>query len=146
MRNAILQTIRILLILLFSYTTFHKLIDLDLFRTTLMKSTLIEEYQITFLFYFIPIIEIITVLSLISEKYLYGLYLSLLLMFAFTIYLIVLNNFSFYKGCSCGGVFNDMTYPQHIAINIFFVLISLISIFIYDAKINGKLRNDVKNG
>ncbi|WP_111422233.1 MauE/DoxX family redox-associated membrane protein [Flavobacterium sharifuzzamanii] len=131
MKNKILQILRLFLIVLFGYTAFHKLIDLHLFRQTLMKSTLIEEYQIDFLLYFVPTIEIFTILLLISKKYIHGLYISLLLMTTFTIYLIVLNNFSFYKGCSCGGIFNDMTYFEHIIINITFIIISLVSIILH---------------
>lgn len=134
MKNKILLILRLSLILLFSYTTFHKLIDLHLFRQTLMKSTLIEEYQINFLMYFVPVIEIVTIFLLISDKYIMGLYMSLLLMLTFTMYLIVLNNFSFYKGCSCGGIFNEMSYLQHVVVNLLFVVISLVSILMYTEK------------
>lgn len=136
MKKIILQILRIILIILFSYTAYHKLIDLDFFRQTLMKSTLIEEYQIDFLLYFVPIIELLTIFLLIAEKYIFGLYMSLLLMLTFTIYLIVMNNFSFYKGCSCGGIFNELSYFEHIAANISFILISLIGIFLYTDKSN----------
>jgi hypothetical protein len=138
MKKIILQSLRLILIFLFSYTTYHKLIDLELFRKTLMKSTLIEEYQIDFLLYFVPIIEIITILLLISEKYILGFYMSLLLMLTFTIYLVVLNNFSFYKGCSCGGIFNEMSYFEHIAVNMTFIIFSLICIFLYSEKPSNK--------
>ncbi|WP_349680557.1 MauE/DoxX family redox-associated membrane protein [Flavobacterium sp. UBA7680] len=138
MKNKILLILRLSLILLFSYTTFHKLIDLHIFRQTLMKSTLIEEYQINFLLYFIPVIEIVTIFFLISDKYITGFYMSLLLMLTFTMYLIVLNNFSFYKGCSCGGIFNEMSYFQHIVVNLFFIVISLVSILMYTEKPSNK--------
>lgn len=134
MKNKILLIFRFLLVVLFGYTAFHKLIDLHLFRQTLMKSTLIEENQINFLLYFVPAIEILTILLLISNKYIHGLYMSLLLMTTFTIYLVVLNNFSFYKGCSCGGIFNEMSYLEHIIINISFIIISLASILLYSEK------------
>lgn len=134
MKNKILQIFRFLLVVLFVYTAFHKLIDLHLFRQTLMKSTLIEENQINFLLYFVPAIEILTILLLISNKYIHGLYMSLLLMTTFTIYLVVLNNFSFYKGCSCGGIFNEMSYLEHIIINISFIIMSLAAILLYSEK------------
>ncbi|WP_294965137.1 MauE/DoxX family redox-associated membrane protein [uncultured Flavobacterium sp.] len=136
MREKIVQICRLILILLFAYTTYHKLADFALFRQTLMKSTLIEEYQINFLLFFVPIIELVTIFLLLSEKYILGLYMSLLLMLTFTIYLIVLNNFSFYKGCSCGGVFNEMTYFQHIAVNISLIIISVASILLHTEKLN----------
>ncbi len=138
MKNKILLILRLSLILLFSYTTFHKLIDLHLFRQTLMKSTLIEEYQINFLLYFIPVIEIVTIFFLISDKYITGFYMSLLLMLTFTMYLIALNNFSFYKGCSCGGIFNEMSYFEHIVVNLLFIVISLVSILMNTEKPSNK--------
>lgn len=132
MKKNISETLRFILILLFIYTAYHKLIDLNHFESTLMKSTLIEGYQIKYLLYFVPIIEIVTILFLIQKKYLIGLYLSFFLMLTFTIYLVVLNNFSFYKGCSCGGIFNELSYLEHIIVNVSLILTSLISILIYD--------------
>lgn len=134
MSNILSQIFRFILIIVFSYTTYHKLIDICSFEETLLKSTLIEPYEVKYLLYLIPLIELITIIFLLPKKYIYGLYMSLFLMLVFTTYLIALNNFSFYRGCSCGGIFNEFSYPVHIAVNIFLISISVSGILTYDEK------------
>ena len=119
---------------MFSYTLFHKLFDMKTFLSTLKKSTIIEDYQIYIILYLIPFLEFITVLALFLWKRVEGFYLSFVLMLTFTIYLITLNNFSLYKGCSCGGIFNELSYLEHIIVNCTFIVISLISILLFEEK------------
>lgn len=130
------QSIRIILLLMFCYTTYHKLIDLNKFEATLLKSTLIEEYQVKYLLYIIPSLELVAVFFLLRKNYRVGFFISFFLMLLFTLYLVALNNYSFYKGCSCGGIFNEMSYSQHIIINISFILLSVVGIFIYSVARN----------
>ncbi len=126
----IIELIRYLLILLYLYTCFHKIVDKDVFEETLSKSKLIYEYK-DLLFYLVPLSEIIVIILLIPNRFLNGLYFSLFLMSSFTIYLIAVNNFSLYDGCSCGGIFNSMPYWLHVTINIFFIIINVYAIFKY---------------
>ena len=134
MKTKILRIFRLLLIIMFSYTLFHKLFDMKTFLSTLKKSTIIEDYQIYIILYLIPFLEFITVLALFLWKRVEGFYLSFVLMLTFTIYLITLNNFSLYKGCSCGGIFNELSYLEHIIVNCTFIVISLISILLFEEK------------
>lgn len=127
----IIEVIRYLLILLYVYTCYHKIIDRDVFEETLSKSKLIYKYRDA-LIYLIPVSEIITILLLIPNKFLKGLYFSLFLMVSFTIYLIAVNNFSLYDGCSCGGIFNSMPYWLHVSVNVFFIIINIYAIVKYN--------------
>jgi len=130
------QFIRIILLLMFCYTTYHKLTDLNKFEATLLKSTLIEEYQVRYLLLIIPSIELIAIFSLLRINYRIGFFISFFLMLLFTLYLVALNNYSFYKGCSCGGIFNELSYSQHIIVNISFILLSGVGIFIFSVARN----------
>lgn len=132
MKNKILKVFRILLILMFTYTLFHKIYDINSFFDTLQKSTIIEDYQVDIILYLTPFLEFITILTLLLWKRIEGFYLSFILMLIFTIYLIALNNFSLYKGCSCGGIFNKLSYLEHIIVNFSFIIISLISILLFE--------------
>jgi hypothetical protein len=60
-----------------------------------------------------------------------GLYASLVLMLAFTIYTaaVLLHAFK-YVPCSCGGVIRKLTWPQHLVFNLFFVGISVAAIIL----------------
>ncbi len=128
--KSIIELIRYLLILLYLYTCFHKIVDKDVFEETLSKSKLIYEYK-DILFYLVPLSEIIVIILLIPNRFLNGLYFSLFLMSSFTVYLIAVNNFSLYDGCSCGGIFNSMPYWLHVTVNIFFIIINVYAIFKY---------------
>lgn len=133
-RNIFLQLIRFLLISLFCYTTFHKVIDLAKFESTLMKSTLISDSLVVILLYLVPILEVSIIILLLVKNYLIGFYGAFFTLLLFTMYLIALNNFSFYKGCSCGGIFNEISYTQHLVVNIIFLLLSLVGIFLFPNK------------
>lgn len=128
------ELIRYLLIIIFLYTTYHKLIDLKTFEESLLRSKLLSDFSV-FLKYLIPILEIIIIIFLFIDKYIMlGLYSSLLLLSTFTIYLISLNNFSIFYGCSCGGVFNQMSFFEHIIANAFLILLNVLGIFMYNKK------------
>lgn len=132
-KKNIIETIRYLLILLYVYTCYHKIVDRDVFEETLSKSKLIYNYK-DILLYLIPISEIIAIALLIPNKFIKGLYFSLFLMVSFTVYLIAVNNFSLYDGCSCGGIFNTMPYWLHVSVNIFFIMINIYAIIKYEDK------------
>lgn len=73
------------------------------------------------------------IIILLFEKFLFGLYMSFFLLLTFTVYLIALNNFSVYDGCSCGGVFNQMSYSGHLITNFSFIIVNIIAILIYNS-------------
>lgn len=127
-------TLKLLIISFFSYTLFYKIYENDVFIDTLNKSTIIKDNQILYIQYFVPFSELTTILFLLFNKKNIGFYFSFTLLLIFTFYLIALNNFSFYKGCSCGGIFNKLSYSEHLTVNILFIVISLIGILFYKNK------------
>ncbi len=134
MRKISFNSIRYGLVILYFYTLIHKLMDLGFLEENLRKSSLLTDYA-PIVKYILPAIEIIVIILLVVNKLaLKGLYFSLLLLLSFTFYLIALNNFSFFEGCSCGGIFNEMDYQTHVFVNIAFIVLNLISIIIYNPK------------
>ncbi|WHT38072.1 hypothetical protein QNH98_13395 [Myroides sp. mNGS23_01] len=106
--------------------------DLGFLEENLRKSALLTDYAQSAK-YILPIIEILVIILLAVNKLaLKGLYFSLLLLLSFTFYLIALNNFSFFEGCSCGGIFNEMEYQTHVFVNIAFIVLNVIAIILYD--------------
>ena len=80
----------------------------------------------------IPLLEVLIVVLLIFDRTrLRGLYTSLVLMLAFTVYTVAVLLHAFkYVPCSCGGVIRKLTWPQHLFFNLFFVVISLLGIWL----------------
>ncbi|WHT38698.1 hypothetical protein QNH98_17170 [Myroides sp. mNGS23_01] len=132
MRKISLNTFRYGLVILYFYTLIHKLMDLSFLEENLRKSALLTDYAQS-VKYILPAIEILVIILLAVNKLaLKGLYFSLLLLLSFTFYLIALNNFSFFEGCSCGGIFNEMDYQTHVFVNIAFIVLNVIAIILYD--------------
>lgn len=129
-----------LLILLFTYTGFSKLIQHERFHFALLQSPLIQ-YGAGFITWIIPSIELIIVLLLFFPKTrLPGLYASLCLLILFTQYLLYMIMFTEKLPCQCGGVISNMSWKTHVFFNLFFIVVSITAISVY-RKI---LRNQAK--
>jgi putative oxidoreductase len=130
-RKVLIEIISSLLILLFVYAGVSKWLDFKGF-TGEMNNQPFPNWMTPGLVWTIPLLEVIIALSLIFERTrTKGLYASLLLMTAFTVYTItVLMHFFSYVPCSCGGVIKKLTWEQHLFFNLFFVAISLIAILL----------------
>ena len=120
-----------LLIALFLYASVSKWLDFKAFVGD-MNNQPFPNYFTPFLVWGIPILEVLIALALVFEQTrTVGLYASLILMIAFTIYTaMVLMHFFKYVPCSCGGVIKKLTWTQHLFFNLFFVSISLLSIWL----------------
>ncbi|ROI02528.1 tellurium resistance protein TerC [Chryseobacterium sp. G0240] len=126
------KTVSILLALLFIYAAMSKLLDFENFQVQLAQSPLLSAYA-GIISYSIIIIEIIVAISLfIPYTNRYGLYASLGLMSAFTIYIYLIINYSDFIPCSCGGILEKMSWTQHLIFNLFFVVLTLTAIICVD--------------
>jgi putative oxidoreductase len=122
----------LLLVFLFLYTGVSKFVDFKGFTYDLNNQPFPNGLT-PVLRWIIPLTEIAIVILLLFEKSrLAGLYASAVLMSMFTLYtaLVLLHVFE-YVPCSCGGVIKQLTWPQHLVFNIFFVVISLLAIRAY---------------
>ncbi len=127
----LLEVIILLYIILFVYAAASKLLDYGKFRLDLGQSPMLTSYA-GWVAWMVPAIEIsVAVMLLIRRWRLPALYAAFGLMIMFTTYIIVITRFSSFVPCSCGGVLQHMTWNQHLMFNIFFALLALAGIVLY---------------
>lgn len=125
------QLISSMLILLWVYAAVSKLISYEQSRSQMLN----QVFPIAiakFLVWAVPFTELLLsgLLSFLRTR-LSGLYGSLILLISFTIYIgLVINRVFNRIPCSCGGVLNKMTWEQHLAFNIVFLLLTATAILL----------------
>ncbi len=126
----LIELIASLFILLFLYTGLSKLKEHEEFQIVLSKSPLLATSAIA-LSWLLPIIEIATsVLLFFPATRKYGLVSSMMLMAIFTIYISYMLLYTPNLPCSCGGVLKQMNWSQHLLVNIFFLLLSIMALWL----------------
>jgi hypothetical protein len=124
----IVDIISALFIILFLYTAVSKIITYDALTDVLKKYPLIGDMPILTA-WVIPGVELITcVLLFVPRTRVAGLYASLILMIGFTLYLVYMLAFANKLPCTCGGVLAKLSWPQHLALNLLFVLFAITGI------------------
>ena len=125
----ILEIITALLIFLFLYASFSKYANFQAYRRSMHNQPFLGWFA-EFLIWIIPPAEIITVIALAKERTrLWGIYIFLMLMTMFTVYIAaVLMHLFGDIPCSCGGIIQRLTWGQHLAFNIFFMLLGIIAL------------------
>ncbi|AYN03594.1 MauE/DoxX family redox-associated membrane protein [Flavobacterium sp. 140616W15] len=127
-RNIIIEIICLLYVLLFVYAAVSKLLDFENFQVQLGQSPLLSSYAV-WVSYLVPVIELLIVILLIIPKFrITGLYASLSLMTMFSVYIIIILNFSSFVPCSCGGILEKMTWKIHLVFNLFFVVLAFLAL------------------
>lgn len=121
-----------ILILLWVYTAFGKLMEFESFKKQLYNQAF-SPHLAEILVWLIPTIEIITAILLaFSQTRLIGLLFSVLLMGIFTTYiLLVLTGYYDRVPCSCGGVLKEMSWWGHFWFNTIFLGISALATFLH---------------
>lgn len=112
------------LVILFTYTAVGKILNIDNFRLTIKLVPVVGHFAYP-LSMIVPFAEAITVICLLKYRQL-GLYLSAVLMAAFTLYVVYVIYFSMHIPCSCGGIIRQLTWKQHLLFN---SLTTIIAIF-----------------
>ncbi|MCO5239437.1 MAG: hypothetical protein M9904_05230 [Chitinophagaceae bacterium] len=108
----------VIFIILFTYTAVNKLIDYPTFRIALGQSPILK-YHADFVVVAVPVIELIIVAMLVvAATRRVGLWASLFLMVAFTLYVSYLMFFAGERPCNCGGIMKALSWKQHLAVNI----------------------------
>jgi hypothetical protein len=120
--------IAIFLIFLFAYTATDKLLNNNAFTTVLKQVPFIAQGA-GIIAILLPLAELsIALLLLFETTRLTGLYASLALLSAFTLYLVYMVLFVPHLPCSCGGVISKMSWKQHVVFNVAFAGLTLIGI------------------
>jgi hypothetical protein len=117
-------------ILLFTYTALTKIFDINSFVFVLNKLKLFEN-RAGYAAWLIIIAELIVTSILIKRSLrLVGFYFSLVLMLSFTMYIAWMLLFAVKLPCSCGGVIGQLSWRDHLMLNIFLTLAASFGIFI----------------
>jgi len=123
-----------LCIFLFIYTAYAKITDYTTFKHGLSRLAFLGSYS-GYIAWLIPVSEIIiATLLLIPRTVKYGLIAFTSLMTLFTSYLIAVMLSNQELPCSCGGVIQSMSWPQHIWFNLAFIVLGTTAIFIIQSK------------
>jgi putative oxidoreductase len=130
-RIAFVNIVSALFIFLFVYTALNKFLAVEDLKFVLKDYPLIGSLS-EVIAWGLPIIELfVSVLLLYPKSKLIGLFCSLLLMTGFTLYLGYMLTFTTDKPCTCGGMLQQLSWPQHIIFNISFIILSVIAIRLY---------------
>lgn len=118
-----------LLILLFAYTAFSKLLDIHRFESVLSRAPLIGNHA-AILAVLVPAVELmIVLLLLVPRTQRTGLIAATALLMVFTVYLVFMVLTDPDLPCSCGGVIQQLSWKQHIVFNFCFILSGMAGIY-----------------
>jgi len=130
LRKAIIEIICLLYILLFVYAAVNKLLEFETFKIQLGQSPIIMPYA-KVLSVLVPVTELtIAGLLIFSRLRFVGLLLSFSLMTMFTVYIIIILNWSYFIPCSCGGILEKMGWTEHLVFNLVFTILSLVGLLL----------------
>lgn len=125
------------LIMLWVYAALTKLFNYDQSRNQMMAQVFPAAIN-KMLVWAVPVSELfIATLLLFSRWRKQGLLASAVLLFAFSIYIILVMNRSFGRiPCSCGGIISMLSWGEHLVFNLVFLLLTLAGVF-YEIKKGG---------
>lgn len=124
------NSIAALFLLLFAYTAINKYMSIDAFKHVLKDYPLIGKAA-TVIAWAVVISELLVVAALFfPATRLMGLYGSLGLMTAFTLYLFYMLGFTTSRVCTCGGMLQIMSWPQHLVFNICCIVLAITGIWL----------------
>jgi len=113
---------------LFMYAAVAKILDFENFQVQLAQSPLLSAYAGLVSYSVIGVEVIITLMLMTKRSRIAGMYASLGLMSAFTVYIFVMLNFSDFVPCACGGILEKMGWTEHLIFNIFCVVLAFTAI------------------
>lgn len=120
-KKFIIEFVVLQFMLLFVYTAVDKLMHISSLRYVLPKYPYIG-FMGKILVWALPIMELCAV-TLLYFKRKTGVLLSCILMAVFTLYigLMMIGGKSNYP-CTCGGLIQELTWPQHLVLNIYLLV------------------------
>lgn len=130
----IIEVISAILIIMWAYTAFSKLLEYPVFAAQLHTHSYLKYFS-TYLAWALPAAEFIVALLLIIPKTRFlGLYLTIAFLLTFTGYLVFMLLFEEDLPCSCGGFVSSLTWGQHIAFNVFLVLLAFLGVRLHNTR------------
>lgn len=137
-KNEIIALIAtILLMLLFGYTAFSKLLEYDkfIFQMRLAPAPLMA-WAAPVLAWLLPMVEFLIVgmliVGLYSERYRFvGFYASFFLLLIFQVYIFIMLFSGSKLPCTCGGIISKMSWTQHLWYNGAFMLVAVLPVIMH---------------
>lgn len=129
-RNALIEVISLLYVLLFIYAATSKLLDFQHFKIELGQSPLLTAFADWFAV-LVPAAEVlICILILIPKFRLAGFFSAFGIMVMFTAYIFIILNYTSFVPCSCGGVLEKLGWKEHMIFNLVFVCLGMLAIIL----------------
>lgn len=129
-KSVIIEFIVNLYTSLFIYTALSKLKEYDISREQMATMPLVGPISGT-VTWLLPISEIILAALIFWPKTrIKGLYLGTSLMAGFTLYVWYLMKFHSGSPCTCGGLLQSLSWPQHLLFNAVFVILGVTAILL----------------
>ncbi|WP_343701388.1 MauE/DoxX family redox-associated membrane protein [Chitinophaga sp.] len=131
-RKWTLESITMLLFILFTYAAGSKLANYKLFLFQMDAQPFDNQYTLP-LAVGLLLMEFAIAACLIFKRTIKaGLWASLSMLIAFTAYIILIKlNYFGSIPCSCGGVIERLSWTQHLFFNLFFIGINIAGIVLY---------------
>jgi len=127
-KTAFINFVTFLFIFLFTYTAISKLFSFASFRYNLDHSPLIAPFS-QWIAVFLPVLELaVALLLFFPKKRIAGLYASFSLMSIFSLYIAYALVSGLKLPCSCGGIIQSLTWPQHLWVNIILATLGAVSL------------------
>lgn len=139
-RKHFIKIVSILLALLFIYAAASKLLDFEAFQVQLAQSPLLSAYAGIISYLILAVEFVVALMLLIPASNRWGLYFSVGLMSAFTIYIYLILKYSDFIPCNCGGILEKLGWTEHMIFNIFFFLLAFLAIYIKAKREGGSVR------
>lgn len=125
------STIVILLVIMWGYSGLSKYQEFERFGIELNRSPYLHTFSGA-IAYLLPLGEILLAILLIPARTrILGLYLSLLLIVFFTAYIYAMLHYSYYISCGCMGLFEKLSWDEHLAFNIGVCLLCAVGILLH---------------
>ncbi|HUB59485.1 MAG TPA: MauE/DoxX family redox-associated membrane protein [Puia sp.] len=122
------NTCLFLLITLFSYTAINKLFGLTRFRFQLSLFPWLRVHPLPIALTIIGAEIGIVVLLMTPRRILIGFIAALILLSLFTTYLLIMLLTTSNLPCTCGGVLEQLSWPQHLVLNLLFMGIAILGL------------------
>ena len=129
-KNYIIEITAAIFILLFVYTAVSKFMNIQKFQVSLQSSPVLS-FAPEIISVAIPVIEIVIAsLLFFPATRKWGFISSLILMTGFTFYIAYMLLFSPKLPCSCGGIVGELSWRQHLFVNLILTSLAATAVFI----------------
>lgn len=142
-----IRILTLIMLCLWIPVSIDKLLNFTMFRNGILRQPFTDNLGYP-LIYTLPVLEVLTVLLLLLPKLrFFGFLLSTVLMAGFTAYIgIALVGVWNELPCGCGSVISGLSWKQHLFFNLFFLLTSILGLYITNIQRGGAVGGETAEG